>query len=370
MALEINKTIKVNSVKEFFSALDDNTEIIIQCETFNFTLENLEQNIGIKEITEEHWYTHKKPIKRELKSYYFSSGLVLNGYQNLIIRSEEHTNIISDNDSDNILSFKNCRGIVLEGISIFHTSLVCSGSVLSILLSSEITIKDCSLNGSGVIGTVLIGANDVKFYNVNIYNNSFHAIYSINSFNIKFEECNIFDNHQWAESLIYSDVSYLTFKNCLINNNQSKKLIYTSLGDLPYANFENCEINNNPFIFNLQGYIEDSSQNNYALFKKEKRNAMLKLFIVFLMSQLETDNDNRNVEFVSLFSKDYKIIDKEKNTQSDFLFLYFSLKKKGFTINKYKIIRNRIVINENAKNQEIWSFSFNKNDKFKKIKIK
>ena len=372
MAVEINKTVKVNNEKEFFNALDNNTEIIIQCETLNFTLDNLEGNLGIIEEDEEDWRTHKNSIKRELKSYYFSYGLILYGYKNLTIRSEEHTNIISNNDSDNILSFKNCEGIVLEGLSIFHTSEVCSGSVLSILLSCNININDCSLNGSGAIGTALIGANNVNFHDVDIYNNNEHAIYSINSFNITFEECDIFDNHEWGESqsLIYSDLSHLTFKNCEINNNQSKKLIYTLLGGLPYAKFENCKIENNPFGFSLEEYNKESSQNNYALLKKEKRTTTLKLFMTYLMRQLETDGDSRNTEFISFFNKNYIIKGKDKNIESDFILLYFSLKKKGFSINTYTIIGNRIIINQGTKNQETWSFRFDQSDKFEKIKIK
>lgn len=372
MAVEINKTVKVNNEKEFFDALDNNTIIIIECETLNFTLDNLVENLGIKEEDEDDWRTHKHPTERELKSYYFSYGLILYGYKNLTIRSAEHTNIISNNDSDNILSFKNCEGIVLENLSIFHTSEVCSGSVLSILLSSNININNCSLNGSGAIGTTLIGANNVNFQDVEIYNNNEHAIYSINSFSITFEECDIFDNHEWGEcqSLIYSDLSHLTFKNCEIHNNQSKKLIYTSLGDFPYAKFENCKIENNPFAFSLEEYNKESSVNNYALLKKEKRATTLKLFMNYLMRQLETDGDSRNTEFVSFFNKNYIIKGEDKNIESDFISLYFSLKKKGFSINAYKIIENKIIINQGTKNQEIWSFSFDQSAKFEKIKIK
>ena len=230
-------------------------------------------------------------------------------------------------------------------------------------------MNNCDLNGSGGYGAELIGANDVKFYNVNIFNNVFYAIYAINSFSIKFEECNIYDNHDWGLSVIYSEISDLSFKNCNINDNQSNNLIYTSLDGLPYTNFENCNIENNPFIFNLQEYIEDSSQINYALSKKGKRTAMLKLFMIFLMEE-RFDYDIRNVVFLSFFSNKYKIKYKGQRTQSDYLSVNFlSLKEKGFKIKNYEIIENRIIINKDTKNQEIWTFSLNKRDKFKKIKI-
>lgn len=367
-AVDINQSVKVNSIKEFFNALDDNTEIIIQCDTLNFTLENLEKELGIKE-TDQYWGLNDKPIKRELKSYFLSFGIILKGYQNLIIRSEKHTDIISENSYDNILSFQHCKNIVLEGVSIFHTPSTCNGSVLSISLSSNLTINNCSLNGSGGIGTKLIGAHDVRFNNVNIFNNVFYAVYAINSSNVVFEECNIYENHDWGKSVIYSDISSLKFNNCHITDNESNNLIYSSLKTVPYVTFENCEIENNPFSFNLQEYTEETFQNNYALSKEKKHEAMLQLFSLFLTHELRSDHDNRNIEFISFFNEDYKIKYKKKTYQSDFLALYFRLKQKEFFIKNYKIIDNKVILNEGNENQETWSFTFNRKNEFKKITI-
>ncbi|WP_167571770.1 right-handed parallel beta-helix repeat-containing protein [Aquimarina algiphila] len=356
----------VSNVKEFFEALDNNTEIIVKCKVLDFTLENLEKELNIENFY-EHW-TDDEPYKLIPKSYFLASGIVLNGYENLIIRSVEHTDIISNNDFDNILSFKNCKEIILEGFSIFHTLPTCNGAVLSVLLSNNISINNCHLNGSGGIGATLIGTNNVKFNNVEIFNNVFYAIYTVNSTKIKFKDCDIYENHDWGESVIYSDISDLLFQNCRIENNQSKNLIYSFLGMPLYVNFKNCDIEENAFNFDLQSYIDNRTNEKS---KKGKRKTILKLFMGFLQEELGSDHDNRNNEFVSFFTKDYKIKYENQTGLSDFLSFYYGLKKKEVQINNFNLIDDdKVIVNRGTKNQEIWDFYFNSKNKVKEIKVK
>jgi len=366
-AFSIHKQIKVKTVKAFFEALDNDTEIIVQSKILDFTFENLEKELNIKEEY-EHWTWTEKPIKRTPRSYYLSSGIVLYGYENLTIRSQEKTDIISNNSSDNILSFKNCKGITLNGFSIFHTPSTCNGSVLSILLSDNVRVKNCGLNGSGGIGANLIGANDVQFNNVEIFNNVFHAISSINSNKIEFNNCAVFDNHEWGEALIYSDISDLSFQNCNLTDNQSDAFIYSYLHITPYVSLNNCDISGNAFTFNLKDYINSSIHNTS---KKDKRKTMLNLFMQFLAGSLDSDLDSRNYEFESFFTKDHTISYKNNTDLSSFFVLYYSLKKKEIKINNFKSNgRYSFTVNEGTEHPEIWTFYFNKENKLKKIKIK
>ncbi|WP_282088918.1 right-handed parallel beta-helix repeat-containing protein [Aquimarina algiphila] len=357
-----NKQVTVHNVKEFFKALDNNTEIIVECETLNFTRENLEVELDIQNFY-EHW-TDDEPYKSIPKSYYIASGIILNGYENLTIRSVEHTNIISNNEADRILTFKNCKRITLEGFSIYHTPATCNGAVLSILLSNNVFVNNCNLNGSGGIGANLIGADNITFNNVQIFNNVFYGIYAVNTTNTMFKDCDIYDNHDWGESLIYSDRSNLTLKNCSINNNQSKKLVYSFLKGYSYINFKNCIIEENTFGYDNKNYINVSSN-------KEEHKKTLELFMKYLQQELGSDHDNHNNEFISFFIKNYKIVHKNGTSFDNFLSFYYGLKKKQIKTSGFKVVNNNnVIVNKDKGDTEVWHFYFTRKNKIKKIDIK
>ncbi|WP_158851312.1 hypothetical protein [Algibacter sp. L1A34] len=112
---EIKTIKKVNNVKDFFAALGNNTEVVITCETLDFTLGNLEKELSIEE-TSEFWASRVESIKRAPQSYYLDYGIVLYGFNNLTVRGEVNTNIISNDDYRVVLNFKKCNNIVLENL--------------------------------------------------------------------------------------------------------------------------------------------------------------------------------------------------------------------------------------------------------------
>lgn len=217
------KTKKVSTLKSFFQALDNNTEIIIEADTLNFTLEYLKKELQLSSDNSLTSLTRK----RVGSSYYLANdGIVLHGYNNLKIKGKNKVNIISYSDTDDILTLRECSNVSIDNLAIFHKDDTCMGMVLSLLYSKNISITNSSLNGSGAIGAYLIGSEDIIFKNVALFNNAFHAISSINSKNINFLNSELYQNNPFftEETLIQTKFSELKFYNCTIYENQSEGL--------------------------------------------------------------------------------------------------------------------------------------------------
>ena len=369
---------KVNSVKEFFQALGNNTEIIIECNTLDFTLENLEKELEFEE-TDEHWSSFSSLNYRRPQSYYLVSGIVLYQYSNLIIRSETLVNIISKNSYDNILSFENCENISLKNIAIYHTPETCNGSVLKLLSSSKIKVNNCYLNGSGGIGVSLIGTDNAIFNNTEIFNNVFYAVYSINSNHIQFKNCNIYENHDWGDALIYSDISNLTFSNCEIERNEAPNLIINSIENMNgySVKFKHCRAADNTFSFDDRTSLNKS---NTKKSKKQKNKLIIKLFVETLIRELNSDHDGSNYELMSFFYHNYKLNYNASYEQSTkFLIYYYSLKNdfsyaQDFSLESITWVNknefNIRVNNPKLSGQIIWTLKMNKSRKIEYFKEK
>lgn len=251
-----NRVIKeINNVKDFFQALDDNTEIHIQSDTLDFSINNIKRSAKITQYN-----IFELPNYRNIKNKTFfieGDNLVLNGFNNLkIVGTKTKTNIISYDSSQDILTFKKSNNISLENLAIWHKEENCTGLVFSLVFSNNVKLNRCDLNGSGAIGANLIGSDKVLFKNVNVFNNAFHGIYSFNSTRVKFINSNIYKNNTFfeEEDLIFSQFSDLSFENCQFYENMSSQLfndsfyVYSDLDFQPYTpTFINCTFESNSF---------------------------------------------------------------------------------------------------------------------------
>ena len=310
----------VSNEIEFFLALDDNTEIVILTDTLNFTLEYLQRIVGIQ---------GNYAIFPPTNSYHIDQkGLCLYGYNNLKIKGRKKVNIISVNNFDNIMTFKSCKGIELQNLDIFHTPKTCNGSVLSIYFSENITVHNCSLNGSGGIGVKLIGTDSVLFKNVEIFDNVFYAIYSYNSENILFDSSRIYKNHGQLGNLILTEFSELIFRNCKIEDNKGDYLYnYTDeiLNKKFKPKFINCEFKGNTFksIVQNEDIIGDDDDVDTIYLTQI---AILDQFFKILMSDIESDHDGNTDELLSFFSCDSIQIQDSSKVREDFFHLYNDIK--------------------------------------------
>ncbi|WP_299242901.1 right-handed parallel beta-helix repeat-containing protein [uncultured Aquimarina sp.] len=340
----------VNNIESFFQALDNDTEIIVEIDTLDFTSYKLSKNHGVKNFE---LATNKSKLfaSNEMKTFFVQAGegLVLYGYSNLKIRSKNNLNIISHNEYDDILTFRNCNNISLEKISIFHTNPTCTGNVLSFYFSDDITLKESSLNGSGGIGLYLIGANKVTLEKTSIYNNAFNAISAINSKNVSFLNCDIYENNTLdTYFLIDTQFSELYFDNCnfysnnadrLYNNNDDIDNYVLDIEEVGYTKYFKDD-NSKEYNFDVKPFIPsliDCSfdANEFEFFQDQKEHTLnnnihqkviLDLFLSSLIKIID-EYWNNNLEVYKLMSfiakENIFLMKEEFKTQNDFLNFYY-----------------------------------------------
>ncbi|MGJ8549321.1 right-handed parallel beta-helix repeat-containing protein [Winogradskyella wichelsiae] len=367
---EIKTIKKVNNVKEFFAALGHNTEVVITCETLDFTLENLEKELNIEE-TSEFWASRVDPIKRVPQSYYLDYGIVLYGFNNLTIRGEKNTNIISNDDYRVVLNFKKCNNIVLENLNIYHTPSDSKGGELFVSLSNDIIVNNCAFSGNTVYGVKLIGVNNATFNNCVISNKDFSAISVFNSFGVTFFNCEIYNIGDYGSGLIYADLSSMVFKSCFITSNTSNKFVYGSYKKLYQhpTRFINCNISNNSF--NSQNYIDGFTKPVKEKSRDEKRYILFTTFKEVLEESLNSDHDNYNEYLRSFFDENCKITYTESSkVVSNFITYYYHLKGNN-AINTYKLenLKTKYVITIETDDNSLikLNITFNENNKIVKL---
>jgi len=367
---EIKTIKKVNNVKEFFEALGNNTEIVITCETLDFTLKNLEKELNIEE-TSEFWASRVDPIKRAPQSYYLDYGIVLYGFTNLTIRGEVNTNIISNDDYRVVLNFKKCNKIVLENLNIYHTPSDSKGGELFVSLSNDIIVNNCAFTRNTVYGAKLIGVNNATFNNCVISNKDFRALSVFNSYDVTFFNCKIYNIGDYGSGLIYADLSSVVFKNCFIASNISNKFVYGSYKKLYQhpTRFINCNISNNSF--NSQNYIDGFTKSTNEKSRNEKRHILFTTFIEVLEESLNSDHDSYNEFLQSFFNENCKIIYAENSkVASNFISYYYHLKGNN-TIDTYRLenLKNKYVITIKTDENNLikLNITFNEDNKIVKL---
>ena len=83
--------------------------------------------------------------------------LIIENVSDLTIRAAEGARLLTAPRYANVLTFRNCRNITIEGLTVGHTpeTGACCGGVISLEFCSGVTVDSCVLFGCGV--TALIG---------------------------------------------------------------------------------------------------------------------------------------------------------------------------------------------------------------------
>jgi hypothetical protein len=221
------KQIVVKNTKEFILALDNNVTIIIDADQLDVSSTNLKK------------YIQLIPANKA-KSIKIHNSIELNEIENLTIKGKKNTKLWSSVAIDDIMSFDNCKNIRLENITLVHQidkNDTCKGDVLQFSYSSNITLFNCNLDGSGRVGLSAEETKNIICEEVTITNCSLNAI-SITS-----------------ESELY-------MKNSLIHSNtmQSTSVVEALYGSK--IHFESCNFYNN-FIEDKNIFVidEDTDSN-------------------------------------------------------------------------------------------------------------
>ncbi|SNR16254.1 right-handed parallel beta-helix repeat-containing protein [Tenacibaculum jejuense] len=391
------KTIKkVHNVIEFFNALNNNTEIVFETDILNLTLDTIKTKVPL--------LNRKKTTKKP--SYYIDdNGVVLEGYSNLTLHSNNGTNIISFEEHEDILSFKNCDNLNFNNLSIYHMDETCNGYVLLLETCKNVVIENTNLNGSGAIGAYLIDSENVNFLNTNLFRNAFHAVSAVNSKDINFNECSFYGNNTVFTEypLIYTQFSELNFNSCEFYDNESEKLynsndtiedFYNLLEHEEYRNYYNSTtIGFNLDITQFSPKFNDCSFEGENTFEKPGKKQKYKeeiidlnliyaeYFVNYLVLILNDGptiyyrSDKPAKEFESLLSKQIKVnhvnVDKE-----EFLTHFYDLQYDiDYSLTELQMINPSkfyFSISEKEEDKKVkklqWEFTFNNSKKVSSIK--
>ena len=192
--------------------------ILLSCNT-------AEKSIKIKNIEEICLNKIDSGSSIQLKNgiYELSSPISIIRKSNISIDGNGAT-LIMQNMADDVLFIDNSNNIKLINFKATHIEpegpIGCTGNVIHIENGSGITIEDCDLNGSGIVGIAAYGTKDLRIINNYIHENSqYGIIYQGPQIEIK---GNRFQDN--GNGNIYFSYQSLTWPpNQLINSNQNSK---------------------------------------------------------------------------------------------------------------------------------------------------
>jgi len=168
----------------------------------------------------------------ENREYCITESLWISEKENITLKGQENTSIVSNNLDYAILYLTDTKNLVIDGIKMKHKTPpepeeYCSEAVIRTQLVENIVIKNSELNGSGRYGVELYRSKNVIIENNKIHNNSNAAF--------RF----IADNNFNSEKLLMSNI--VIRKNHIYNN---PRLIDTDWPDDLLSTFLTMEKNN------------------------------------------------------------------------------------------------------------------------------
>jgi len=197
------ETVKANTTRSFLAAIKSNRIIKLEAGTYNLSIAAQSKSRHLA------W----------IKTYDGFEPLVHN-IANLKIIGEPGVKILIEPRYAWVLSFQNCRNIVLENLSIGHTLAgYCSGGVISFLGCENIEIGDSILFGSGTSGIQIDKVDRFAFLNSTIKDCTYELVGIYGSTNILFES-SVFENTGQFNLISISESAHnIRFSKCSIKNN-------------------------------------------------------------------------------------------------------------------------------------------------------
>ena len=237
-------TVTVSNVKELYDAIDSRTRIILKKGKYNISdLTGSDRN------------------RAELNSYYYDGeaftsdeeSLLVSNLDNILLEAEENSDVtITTNDAyASPLSFYNCNYVSLKGLTVGHDVEpgYCSGAVLQLDCSSNVSIDNCNLFGSGTYGIYSTYSYDIDVSNTDIYDCSYGLLWLTNTTNANFNNCTFRDSKEFT-MLDLIDSSNIYFNKCKFDNNSVDDDNYSSfINSSEYSEiiFKNCIFTNNHY---------------------------------------------------------------------------------------------------------------------------
>lgn len=119
-----------------------------------------------------------------------------------------------------VLNFKNCSGLVLEGFTAGHTKEpgTCAGGVLYFDGCSDVQIERCRLYGCGILGLQAVNCGELRLNRTEIYECSDGGGQFYNTDSVVFHDCDIHDVP--TPHLQFSGCGYIEWNDEPLNGSQ------------------------------------------------------------------------------------------------------------------------------------------------------
>ena len=236
------RTVEVSTVDEFLAAIADNTTIVLNAGEYSLSSAS----------------TYGMPSGNSFWSWeeqYDGPQLVIDGVENLTIKGAgaDATVISADPRYANVLTFRSCRNIALEGFTAGHTQEpgTCAGDVIYLEYTQDVRIDDCSLYGCGTIGIEGWQSSNIAVSGTEIYDCSQGASYLNSCRNVSVDYGEIRNHASATEpSVMYLFYLYSTdnvrITNSSIHDNYAQSMLISGYSrDVVFAG---NTVKNNAFL--------------------------------------------------------------------------------------------------------------------------
>ena len=195
--------VEVTTVDEFLEVIGPDRTIVLDGTNFDLTKAKDYGGIGTEFYSWEETYDGPQ--------------LVIHDVKNLTIKAKDSDPAATTLEAlpryANVLVFKNCGNVTVEGFTAGHTKEqgACSGGVIYFSECESSRVENMRLYGCGVTGVDAFMCTGVDVINTEIYECSYGAVYFSMTSDINFKNCNIHDVP--SPALTFSDCKNITWND-------------------------------------------------------------------------------------------------------------------------------------------------------------
>lgn len=202
--------VEVTTVDEFLEVIGPDRTIVLDGTNFDLTKAKDYGGIGTEFYSWEETYDGPQ--------------LVIHDVKNLTIKAKDSNPAATTLEAlpryANVLVFKNCGNVTVEGFTAGHTKEqgACSGGVIYFSGCENSRVENMRLYGCGVTGVDAFMCTGVDVINTEIYECSYGAVYFSMTSDINFKNCNIHDVP--SPALTFSECKNITWNDQNLEGNE------------------------------------------------------------------------------------------------------------------------------------------------------
>ncbi len=222
------ETVTVSNIEELFQAIGNNKHIILKEGTYNISELELEKR--------DNPYLNYVYVDGE--SYTVEEDTIqISSLANLLIEGEagKEVRITTEDPGTAPIALRYCDHVMLRNLTLGHDveKGMCSGSVVHLESSNNITIENCNLFGSGTYGVEAYECYSLTVNDSDIYECTYGLVNFVSCSNFSFNRCKLRDSSEYA-MFDMMDCWTIEFNDCEISNN------YTNGNICNFIDTSNC----------------------------------------------------------------------------------------------------------------------------------